>query len=87
MRGKGFRLEEGRFRLDLGEKFFTGRLVRHWDGWRSEVVDVPSLEASQARLDGAVSNLVYCEASLPTAGGWNSMVLKVPSNPNHSVIL
>ena len=27
------------------------------------------------------------EASLPIAGGWNEMVLKVPSNPNHSMIL
>lgn len=87
MRGKGFRLEEGRFRLDLGEKFFTGRLVRHWDGWRSEVVDVPSLEASQARLDGALSSVVRWEVSLPIAGDWNWMILRVPTNPNHYMIL
>jgi len=30
-----------------------------------------SLEAFKARLDGALSNLVYREVSLPRAGGWN----------------
>ena len=50
-------------------------------------MDDPSLEALKARLDGAVSNMVYREVFLPIAGGWNCMILKVPSNPNHSVIL
>ena len=27
------------------------------------------------------------EVSLPTAGGWNYMILKIPSNPNHPMIL
>jgi len=52
-----------------------------------EAVDAPSMEAFQARLDGAVSNLVYLEVSLPIAEGWNYMSLKVPSNPNHSTVL
>ena len=58
MRGNGFKLEEGRFRLDIRKKFFTVRVVRHWNRLPSEVVDAPSLEAFKARLDGAVSNLV-----------------------------
>ena len=58
MRGNGFKLEEGRFRLDIWEKFFTVRMVRHWNRLSSEVVNAPSLEASKARLDGALSNLV-----------------------------
>jgi len=53
----------------------------------SEAVDAPSLGALQARLDGAVSNLGWREVSLPIAGGWNQVILKVPSNPNHSVLL
>ena len=70
-RGNGFKLEEGRFRLDIGKKLFTVRLVRHWNRLSSKVVDGPSLEAFKARLDGALSNLVQLEVSLPIAGGWN----------------
>ncbi|KFM10915.1 hypothetical protein AS27_07672, partial [Aptenodytes forsteri] len=48
---------EGRFRLDIRKKFFTVRVVRHWNMLPREVVDVPSLELFKARLDGALSNL------------------------------
>jgi len=56
--GNGLKLDEGRFRLDIRKKFFTVRVVRHWNRLPNEVVNVPSLEAFKARLDGAVSNLV-----------------------------
>ncbi len=55
MRGNGFKLEEGRFRLDIKKKLFA---VRYWNRLPSKVVDAPSLEALKARLDGALSNLV-----------------------------
>ncbi|KFP99896.1 hypothetical protein N329_02966, partial [Haliaeetus albicilla] len=54
----GFKLKEGRFRLDIRKKFFTMTVVRHWNRLPREVVDVPSLEVFKARLDGALSNLV-----------------------------
>ncbi|KFQ22520.1 hypothetical protein N332_00403, partial [Mesitornis unicolor] len=54
----GFKLEEGRFRVDIRKKFFTKRVVRHWHRVPREAVDVPSLEVFKARLDRALGNLV-----------------------------
>jgi len=58
-RGSGFKLKEGRFRLDIRKKFFTMTVVRHWHSFPREVVSAPSsLEVFKARLDGALSKLV-----------------------------
>ncbi|KFP51017.1 hypothetical protein N323_10232, partial [Cathartes aura] len=54
----GFKLKEGRFRLDIRKKFLTMRVVRHWNRLPREAVDAPSLEAFKVRLDGALSNLI-----------------------------
>ncbi|GAB0185715.1 hypothetical protein GRJ2_001036800 [Grus japonensis] len=57
-KGYGLKQKEDRFRLDIRKKFFTMRVVRHWNRLPREVVDAPSLEVFQARLDGALGNLV-----------------------------
>ncbi|KGL99498.1 hypothetical protein N301_09615, partial [Charadrius vociferus] len=54
----GFKLEEGRFRLDIRKKFFTLGVVRHWNRLSREAEEAPSLEVFKARLDVALGNLV-----------------------------
>ncbi|KAK4826865.1 hypothetical protein QYF61_011984 [Mycteria americana] len=57
-RGNGFKLKEGRFRIDIRKKFFTVRVVKHWNRLSREVVDVPSLETFKVRLDRDLSNQI-----------------------------
>jgi len=57
-RGNSSKLKEGRFRSDIRRKFFTMRVMKHWNRLPREAVDAPSLAVFRARLDGALRNLV-----------------------------
>jgi len=45
-------------RLDIRRKFFTQRVVTHWNRLPKEAVDAPSLQAFKDRLDVALGILV-----------------------------
>lgn len=49
----GFKLKEGGFRMDIRDKFFTVRVVRHWSRLPREMDD-PSLKTLRLRLDGSL---------------------------------
>ncbi|KFQ82573.1 hypothetical protein N335_08811, partial [Phaethon lepturus] len=52
------KLKEGRFRLVIRKKFFTMRVVKHWNMLPGEVVNASPLETFKVRLDGALRNLI-----------------------------
>ncbi|KAK4818856.1 hypothetical protein QYF61_020075 [Mycteria americana] len=54
-RGNGMKLHEGKFRLDIRKRFFTGGVVGYWNRLPREVVTAPSLPEFKEHLDDAFS--------------------------------
>ena len=57
-RGNGMKLRQGKFRLDIRRRFFTERVVSHWNRLPREVVRAPSLSEFRERLGDALSPMV-----------------------------
>lgn len=44
--------------MDIRKKFFTGRLVRHWNKLLRDMVELPSLEVFRKCVDVGVGDMV-----------------------------
>jgi len=57
-KGSGFKLRQGRVRVDIRRKFCTHRVVTHWNRLPKEAMNDPSLEAFKTRLDMPLGSVV-----------------------------
>lgn len=78
-RGNSSKLKQGGFKLDLGKIICIMTITSHWH-WLPRKGPTP--RTVQSGYTGAWATLLLWRCPSPQHGGWNWMILKVPSNPN-----
>jgi len=78
-RGNGHKLKPGKFHLNTRKNFFPLRVMEHWNRLPREVVESPSLEIFQTRLDVVLCSLLW--VTLLWQESWDYMTDRGPFQP------
>jgi len=67
-RGNGHKLKPGKFHLNMRKNFFPLRVTEPWPRLPREVVESPSLEIFNTRLDAVLCSLLWVTLLLRGVG-------------------